>query len=1154
MLINRVSRQLLSAPELEPALRELRAGHDATLAVSQSARPLVLASVWTANPRPCLFVVSGEEAADRAAKALQAWLGMDVVCRYPDRPDLPWKSDAPDDAVIGARTDAIARLATAEPCVVVASARSLLRRVPPAGSGYWASSTFTVGEEVPFGDVGPLLVGLGYADPGELDGPGTFHIHGDSVDIHPAQASTPVRVEFFGDEIDRVRRMVASTGQTIGDLRSVTVRPCRELALTDETVARARKALWTMAQSDTKLAADLELIEARSPEPSLDQYLPALYGKTASPLEHISSETLMCFAEPRALFDDCTRAADDLSQLARNAGKTLDGLYTMPRDLDFGRQQRLSFASMLRAGTQVTAELPVRQPGIAGGDTRLLGCVRQLINDRVVTLFAVPDRAAREQLELNFGDESVPFEETLGTAPENQVPLTDPNANEPAHAPALPTGRVLFTDAPVPAGVIVPGARLAVLSVGDLTTHMARHRRARRVDPTSITFPFKPGDYVVHATHGIALFADIVRQEVAGRERDYFLLEYAGGDKLFVPLEQVDRITRYVGPDGSSPRLTRLNTADWSRATGKARKNAKRLAFDLVDLYTRRASVPGHAFPPDTPEQADMEAEFPYELTPDQKTAIADIKADMETAKPMDRLLCGDVGFGKTEVALRAAFKCVSEGRQVMVLCPTTILAQQHYETFFNRFAPFDFEVEVLSRFRTPKQQRLALEGFADGRVSVLVGTHRLLSADVNPHDLGLVIVDEEQRFGVQHKEQLKNMREQVDVLTLSATPIPRTMQMAMSGVRDMSMIMTPPPGRLPVKVTVCEYDPDVVSAAIRREIERKGQVYYVSNRVKTIEEAEARVLEAAPEARVGVAHGKMSAKQVEDMMMRFQRGDIDVLVATTIIESGIDNPHTNTLIIEDSQRLGLAQLYQLKGRVGRGRTQAYAYFMFPGELPLTPEATERLTAINEYQDLGSGMRVAMRDLEIRGAGSLMGAEQHGNLSSVGFDLFTQMLGEAVAEARGEVGGDLAQSEVTINLPADFFLAEEYLPDVDRRVLAYRKLAGAVDLAEIYQLERETEERYGSMPQAAKNLFDRARIRVRAQRLGVTSVSLTSGRIVYLGLKCSRDLTLKLKERGALVYPKTEKVAYPFRRGQEDLVMCALAVLEEAGGDDEPEE
>ena len=706
----------------------------------------------------------------------------------------------------------------------------------------------------------------------------------------------------------------------------------------------------------------------------------------------------------------------------------------------------------------------------------------------------------------------------------------------------------------MPAGIVIPSAGLAVFSVSDLSSRTAKSRRpARRVDPTSVTFPFKPGDYVVHATHGIALFADIVRQDVAGKDRDYFLLEYAGGDKLYVPLEQVDRITRYVGPDGKSPRLTRLNTADWSRATGKARKSAKKLAFDLVDLYTRRASVTGYAFGLDTPVQQEMESSFSYELTPDQASAVADIKADMEARKPMDRLLCGDVGFGKTEVALRAAFKCCQDSKQVMVLCPTTILAQQHYETFFSRFAPFDLKVAVLSRFVTPAQQRRALEGFADGTVDVLIGTHRLLSADVNPHDLGMVIIDEEQRFGVQHKEQLKNMREQVDVLTLSATPIPRTMQMAMSGVRDMSLIMTPPPGRLPVKVTVGEYDPDLVSAAIRQEMGRRGQVYYVSNRVHTIDDAVERVREAAPEARIGVAHGKMTAREVEDVMLEFAEHEIDVLVATTIIESGIDNPHTNTLIIEDSQRLGLAQLYQLKGRVGRGRTQAYAYFMFPGETPLTPEATDRLTAINEYQDLGSGMKIAMRDLEIRGAGSLMGAEQHGNLSSVGFDLFTQMLGEAVAEARGETR-EVEEAEVTINLPADFYLAEEYLPEVDRRVLVYRKLAAAVDLAEVDELQKETEDSFGALPLAGRNLFDRARIRIRGQRLGVTSVSLTNGRLIYQGIEVPRAVAAKLKGEGALNYPKTHKLAYPFRRRDGEVMPAAVAVLEAVGGDDEAEE
>jgi len=459
-------------------------------------------------------------------------------------------------------------------------------------------------------------------------------------------------------------------------------------------------------------------------------------------------------------------------------------------------------------------------------------------------------------------------------------------------------------------------------------------------------------------------------------------------------------------------------------------------------------------------------------------------------------------------------------------------------------------QIEVLSRFTSAKEVKRILKETEEGSVDLLIGTHKLLQKSVKFKNLGLLIIDEEQRFGVQHKEQLKNMREQVDVLTLSATPIPRTMQMAMSGVRDMSLIMTPPPGRLAVKVTVGEWDPDVVSDAIRAELARKGQVYYVSNRVTTIDDAVARVLEAAPEARVGVAHGQMSAREVEDVMLRFSEHEIDVLVATTIIESGIDNPHTNTLIIEDSQRLGLAQLYQLKGRVGRGRIQAYAYFMFPGEAPLTPEATDRLTAINEYQDLGSGMKIAMRDLEIRGAGSLVGAEQHGNLSSVGFDLFTQMLGEAVAEARGEAT-EIEVPEVTINLSADFFLAEEYIPEVDRRVLCYRRLAAATELADVDGLQRETEEGFGALPLAGRNLFDRARVRIRAQRLGCTSVSLVNGRIVYLGVDVPRQVALKLKGRGALNYPKTHKLAYPFRKGGEQIMPAVLGVLEELGGEDE---
>ena len=1157
MLIHRIAAQLYTDDALQTIEAALDGGQDATLAVSQSGRSLMLAAQFARRPRPTVYIVSGEDAADRAARSLAAYVGLEHVARFPERADYPWKDKAPDDAVVAARCAALGRIARGEACIMVASARALLRCVPPQESRYWQSTSFAVGQEIPFDEVPARLVGMGYTNADAADVPGLFRVHGDTVDIYPAQATAPVRLEFFGDEIDRIRRMVASTGQTIGDEDAVEIYPVRELALTDDAVKRISAALYLPAKEDTELAAMLELVQSRVVTPELDRFLPLMYERTVSPLAHVSRDALVVLSEPRSLFDDCSRAYDDLEQRAGNAKvSSLAGLYVRPQELDFGAQQRLNYVSLIRAGGAVTAELKIEQPALAGSDNRFISRIQEVVNNRFATVFAIPDRGARESMELNFTDENIPFEESLQAAPENAgaVDPTHPVRVELAAvskreadklnakgigeaAPAVPTitrGRVTFVDAPIPSGVVVPSAHLAVFSLADLNARMdaKRGRTRRRVDVTEVTFPFKPGDYVVHSTHGIALFSEIVRQEVAGKERDYFLLEYADGDKLYVPLEQVDRITRYVGPDGSNPRLTRLNTADWSRATTKARKSAKKLAFDLVDLYTRRSSITGFAFGPDSPAQLEMEESFPYDPTHDQLDAIADIKGDMESTKPMDRLLCGDVGFGKTEVALRAAFKCVDGGRQVMVLCPTTILAQQHFETFFERFAPFGVEVEVLSRFRTPGQQKRALAAFAEGKVDVLIGTHRLLSNDVNPHDLGLVIIDEEQRFGVQHKEQLKNLREQIDVLTLSATPIPRTMQMAISGVRDMSLITTPPTGRRPVVVHVGEYDPDVVSAAIRLEMGRGGQVYYVSNRVKTIDDAVERVHEAAPEARVGVAHGKMSPREVEDVMVDFQAHRIDVLVATTIIESGIDNAHTNTLIIEDSQRLGLAQLYQLKGRVGRSATQAYAYFMFPGELPLTEEATERLTALSEFQELGSGMRIAMRDLEIRGAGSLVGAEQHGNLSSVGFDLFTQMLGQAVAEARGDTGADVEQASVTLNLPADFFLAEDYVPAVDRRVLVYRRLAAADDLAAVDAVQEECESEFGPLPEAAQNLFDRTRIRIRADRMGVESIALAAGKLTFQGVDVPKDVAFDLRGKlGALNFPKTRKFTVPYRAG-----------------------
>lgn len=1116
MVISTLAQQLCTCIEIKQAFEALARGEDCTLEISQSARTLILAALWALQPRPYLYVVAGDEACERAASMLAGWLGAECVCTYPNRSDMPWSDECAPAAVVAARTKALHMLAAGTPCIVVASARSLLRRLPPTTSVHTSPFVLALADEHQPSDVARTLLAMGYeriATPRDLTQPGMFCLQGDRLDIFSATEQTCVRIEFFGNEIDSIRSFLPATGQTIAPLETLEVFACKEVALTPETIAHARTALFDRAQEDAALQTELEHLENGCYTAYTDALLCELYGASASPIDYIDASACVVLAEPRALFDDCQHAYDDIEQRAQNARASMQGLYTPCQQLDFGSQQRFSMSSFARVGAKTQHSVVAEQPHIAGSQTKLIERIRQLFERGMHVVFAVPNRDAQHALELSLSDEGISF--------------TSARELEDAHATRLPAGRVVFLNDAIHAGVIIPKARLAVLSIGDLSIHInPQHHRFQCIDPVQLTFPFKPGDYVVHATHGIALLKKIVRQDVGGKPRDYFLLIYANDDKLYVPFEQVDRLTRYIGPDASHPRLTRLNCADWSRACSRARASAKKLAFDLVDLYTRRQTVHGYGFSYDNQAQRDMEASFPYTLTSDQERALADIKADMEQAKPMDRLLCGDVGFGKTEVALRAAFKCCQDGKQVMVLCPTTILAQQHFETFFERFTPFDLCVRVLSRFISPAEQRRALEGFSAGDVDVLIGTHRLLSSDVNPANLGLVIIDEEQRFGVQHKEQLKTIREQVDVLTLSATPIPRTMQMAMSGVRDMSLILTPPPGRKPVIVHVGEWDADVISDAIRFELARSGQVYYVSNRVATIDQAIERVRSAAPEARVGVAHGQMSAAEIEDVMLSFAEREIDVLVATTIIESGIDNPHTNTLIIEDAQRLGLAQLYQLKGRVGRGRLQAYAYIMFPETQPLTDEARRRLEAIYEHQELGSGMRIAMKDLEIRGAGSLVGAEQHGNLSSVGFDLFTHMLSEAVRDIRGQCQDDVA-SDVVINISAPFYFDEAFIPEVDVRVVWYRRLAYATDIETIDELEKTITKECGDMEEPAQNLFDRARIRVYATQLGITTVAVAMHKLTLLGIEVPYKRAVALRAKRVIVYPKTKKLVYP---------------------------
>ncbi len=1243
MLIDALTYALEHSGALETFWGKLDAGEDATLGVASSARPFMVAALFAHAPQSTLVMVAGEDAARTFARNVAAYVGDEHVLHFPERADAPWASKAPDPRQVARRLQVADALARGERAIVVASARALLRMLPPVSAGVHVPLQLIVGRELAdmpganefdlaeFDDVARVLEERGYQNTGELEGPGTFCVRGGVLDVFPGNLSYPVRLDFFGDELDEIRRIVPSTGQSISALDEVQIYAVREYIATPAMAARAAEALKRPARTNPALRELLEQLEGGLHFDGADALLPYLYDKTVTLGDYASAQTMTTLIEPRSLFDDAAHASEEVAGAAHGSNISLEGLFAAPSALNFGRGQRATYLSLMRVGGSIDDELPVKRVEVAGHPDKLFGRLRQLVEQDYTVVFSAPNFRARQDMKLAFVEQGLPIAERLDVMEEIDREAICGDAGAPAaagrpagqaEAPAQRTGgaaaelaRFAGSDSPrsrsaltasqpqkalqgdrqpqelrhpenalareaalrvsdeaisaeirkrrlkrgvvnvvdveIPLGMIIPKARLAMISVSD--TQGAQRKPTRHIDITEITFPYKPGDYVVHAAHGIGHFTGLVQQEVDGTRRDYLLIEYAEGDKLYVPVEQLDRVTRYVGPEGNEPRLTRLNTSDWSRAMTRARKATKKLAFDLVDVYARRAAVQGFRFSPDTPWQREMEDAFPYQETSDQLAAIADVKADMQSPKPMDRLICGDVGFGKTEVALRAAFKATQDDKQVMVLCPTTILAQQHYTNFRERCEPFGVTVEVLSRFRTPAQQKAALEGFADGSVQILVGTHRLLSRDVNPHDLGLVIIDEEQRFGVGHKEQMKNLREYIDVLTLSATPIPRTMQMSLSGVRDMSLIMTPPDERRAVEVHVGEWDPDVVSGAIRRELARGGQVYYVSNRVRSIDEAVARVQDAAGEARVGVAHGQMGKDELEHVMEDFSAGELDVLVATTIIESGIDNPHTNTLIIEDSQRLGLAQMYQLKGRVGRSATQAYAYFMFPDNVPLTDEALARLTALNEHQDLGSGMRIALRDLEIRGAGSMLGAEQHGNMSAVGFDLFAQMLATAVNATReGNLkAADMlppALSDITVNLPGATFLPEEYVPDADERVMWYRRIASASAPQLVEQIHDELVAKRPDMPPEAENLFTKARIKAFAFEHHIDLISVVAGKLVVDPIDIPAATMKSLRRSKATWTPDKRKLRLPLKhfaaKDDAELMQAILAFLE----------
>ncbi len=1083
------------------------------LGVSDGAKAAVLAALARDATRPMLVIVPRPQHADALADELASWLGgadASRVVLYPERDALPFERLAPDPDDVRRRLqviDALAAVAIAPP-VIVACAAAVAQRTVAGDAARRATVAVVRGERTPQHDLLRALDAGGYRFEPEVTAPGEAARRGGIIDVWPPSEDLPLRVELFGDDVESIRTFDPATQRSSGPREAARIGPARELTADAGPMRRLAAALQTGGLSgDTRdrFERDLESLRAGGPFEGDGFYAPFLLEATL--LDHLPPDTLLVLDEPA----DIASVQVERDGQASEARRELELRHELPRGLPEphvpwprlrdaidAHPHRLSLSRWATGEAEspeqgAAVRLPFGPAAAYGGRLRALAdeLAQTLRRGQQVVIVSTQSRRLSELLE------------------EHGVYA---NLAEAIAAPKLGRGALTIIHGSLPHGWSVgeDGGGLTLLTDAEVFGFSKQRRAPPRKGASREAFlaDLKPGEFVVHIEHGIAKFAGLVRKRIAGGptgadgsdgaaadfEREYLELQYADGDRLFVPTEQVDRVSRYVGPGDHRPSLTRLGSQEWPRAKARVRRAVQELARELLQLYAARQVAAGHAFGPDTAWQTELEASFPYIETADQVAVIRDVKTDMEEAQPMDRLVCGDVGYGKTEVAVRAAFKAVMDGRQAAVLVPTTVLAQQHFTTFRERLAGFPVRVEMLSRFRSERDQRRIVADAAAGSVDIVIGTHRLLQRDVSFKDLGLVVIDEEQRFGVAHKERLKKMRQEVDVLTLTATPIPRTLNMALTGIRDMSTIETPPEERLPIKTYVTEFDDHLVREAIIRELERGGQVYFVHNRVHNIELVARKLREVVPEADVLVGHGQMHEDQLERVMLDFTAGKADVLVCTTIIESGLDIPNVNTIIINNADRFGLAQLYQLRGRVGRSAARAYAYLLYEKHRALSDVAQKRLQAIFEATELGAGFQIALHDLEIRGAGNLLGAEQSGQIGAVGFDLYVKLLADAVEGLKALAKGEppppsKIQQPVTIDVPLAAFIPESYIGDLNLRLSLYQRMAsaGAPDAAD--DLERELRDRFGPPPLPVRNLLYIVRVRALAARAHVGAIA-----------------------------------------------------------------
>jgi transcription-repair coupling factor (superfamily II helicase) len=1051
-------RPLLShADEDQQTAALQRAGGQAF--VSQSLRPFLLAALLDAEPaRPAVVVAGDDRAARDLAGALTAWLTPRSIRYYPSRGVTYESHLTPPPHLVGLRIaalDALLEPRDGAAPVVVVSAVALSEKVPdPALRPH--GFTVATGGLLDLDETACQLVGAGYERVDQVEDRGQFAIRGGLLDVFGATEDRAVRVELFGDEIESLRWFSTFTQRSLGEAELVEIAPAAELA------------------EEHRELAEIAALEEAADRPDITELLPV--DKFRAFLELIPDDASILTAGNEdiapALADhwqDVTAAFhdEDAHHLYVDPDTIGSTLATRARIRLSSIDQDQPFSFRAQA-----AEIAAR--GINQAEPEL----EKLARSGYRTVVTFPRRGEGERTAYNLGRLKVDW-------------LEDGDG-------AAAAGTITFAQARLDSGFIAPQFHLAVIPEHRLLRRRRAPERPDRVRRRGLLRSFadlRTGDIVVHEDHGIARFAGFDTKAIAGITRDYLYLEYAGSDRVFVPVDQLAKISRYVGAGGEHPPLSKLGGTRWDTLKARARRAAQELAGELLNLYAERRRREGHAFPPDSQWQREFEDAFPFTETPDQRDAIELVKLDMETARPMDRLICGDVGYGKTEVALRAAFKAVQDGKQVMMLVPTTILAQQHFGTFSERLADYPVTVEHVSRFRPAPEQRATVGRFAKGEVDILIGTHRLLSRDVRARDLGLLIVDEEQRFGVKQKELLRQLKLKVDVISMSATPIPRTLQMSLAGVRDISVIETPPEGRRPVKTYVGEYDEELVRGALQREHGRGGQAFFLHNRVETIDETTERLRGLCPSIRFEVAHGQLNERELEQRMLRFLRGDADVLVCTSIIESGIDIPQANTLVVERSDGFGLAQLYQIRGRVGRSRERAYAYLLYPSAAALTQEAAQRLSALSDYTELGAGFKIAMRDLEIRGAGNLLGDEQSGHVAALGFELYMQMLDEAVAAAADGAGPDDDWEPVRLDVNVDAYVPADYIPYEQAKVDVHRRIAAAREVADLATLKDELEDRFGELPEPLRNLIALQQARIKLGQAGARAVTFRGGRL-----------------------------------------------------------